>query len=45
MQDFLCWMKDIWSYFQIENSDILIRIIFSIVLGSIIGLEREKKLA
>ena len=34
-------MQDILSYFQIENSDILVRIIFSIVLGSVIGLERE----
>ena len=34
-------MQDFLSYFQIENSDILIRIVFSIILGSIIGLERE----
>lgn len=34
-------MQDILSYFQIENSDILVRILFSIILGSIIGLERE----
>ena len=29
------------NYFQIENADILLRIIFSIILGSIIGFERE----
>ena len=34
-------MQEILSYFQIANNDILIRVIFSIVLGSIIGLERE----
>ncbi len=34
-------MHDFLSYFQIENTDFLIRIIFSIVLGSIIGFERE----
>ena len=45
MQDFLSYFQTWTSYivnlFQIENSDILIRIIFSIILGSIIGLERE----
>lgn len=34
-------MQDILHYIQIENADILLRIIFSIILGSIIGLERE----
>ena len=34
-------MHDFFSYFQIENPDFLIRILFSLVLGSIIGLERE----
>lgn len=34
MQEFLSW-------FQIDNVDILIRILLAIVLGSIIGLERE----
>lgn len=34
-------MHNFLHYFQIENTDILIRILFSIVLGSIIGLERE----
>ena len=34
-------MQDFLSYFQIENSDILVRILFSIILGSVIGLERE----
>ena len=34
-------MHDFLSYFRIEDTDILIRIIFSIVLGSIIGFERE----
>ncbi len=34
-------MEEFLSYFQIENADILIRIIFAIILGSIIGLERE----
>lgn len=34
-------MQEFLSYFQIADADILIRIIFSIVLGSIIGLERE----
>lgn len=34
-------MDNFLSYFQIENADILIRIIFAIILGSIIGLERE----
>ncbi len=34
-------MCDFLHYFQIQDSDILIRIVFSIVLGSIIGLERE----
>ena len=29
------------SYFQIDNADVLIRIIASIILGSIIGFERE----
>lgn len=34
-------MQDILHYIQIENADILLRIIFSIILGSIIGFERE----
>ena len=34
-------MQEILNLFQIADADILIRIIFSIVLGSIIGLERE----
>ena len=34
-------MQEFLSYFQIADADILIRILFSIVLGSIIGLERE----
>ncbi len=34
-------MHNFLHYFQIENADILIRIIFSIILGSMIGLERE----
>lgn len=34
-------MHDFWQYFQISDSEILIRIIFSIILGFIIGLERE----
>ena len=34
-------MQELLSYFQIADADILIRILFSIVLGSIIGLERE----
>ena len=35
-------MQDFFSnYFQIADADILIRIIFSIILGSIIGFERE----
>ncbi|MBQ4122681.1 MgtC/SapB family protein [bacterium] len=34
-------MPDLMQYFQVQDSDILIRIVFSIVLGSIIGLERE----
>lgn len=34
-------MQDFLNLFQIADSDILIRIIFSIILGSIIGLERE----
>ena len=34
-------MQDILHYIQIENADILLRIIYSIILGSIIGLERE----
>lgn len=34
-------MENFLNYFQIENADILIRIIFAIILGSIIGLERE----
>lgn len=34
-------MQDILNYIQIEDANILIRIIFSIILGSIIGLERE----
>jgi len=34
-------MQEILALFQIENADILMRIVFSIILGSIIGLERE----
>lgn len=34
-------MHDFFHYFQIADADILIRIIFSIVLGSVIGFERE----
>ena len=34
-------MQDFLSYFRIEDGDILIRIIFAIILGSMIGLERE----
>ena len=34
-------MNEILSCFQIENTDILIRIIFSIILGGVIGFERE----
>lgn len=34
-------MQEILNLFVIADSDILIRIVFSIVLGSIIGLERE----
>lgn len=34
-------MHDLLQFFHIENTDILIRIIFSIILGSVIGLERE----
>ena len=34
-------MQEILNLFVIADSDILVRIIFSIVLGSIIGLERE----
>ncbi len=34
-------MHDFLHYFQIENADILIRILVSIILGSIIGFERE----
>lgn len=34
-------MQEFLSYFQIADNDILMRIVFSIVLGSIIGLERE----
>lgn len=34
-------MQDILNYIQIADADILVRIIFSIILGSIIGLERE----
>lgn len=34
-------MHDFLNYFQIADADILIRIIFSIILGSVIGLERE----
>ncbi len=34
-------MENFFNYFQIQNADILIRIIFAIILGSIIGLERE----
>ena len=34
-------MHDFLNYFQIADADILIRIIVSIILGSVIGLERE----
>ena len=34
-------MHDFLSYFRLEDTEFLIRIIFSIVLGSIIGFERE----
>ncbi len=34
-------MHNFLQYFQIADADILIRILFSIVLGSLIGLERE----
>lgn len=34
-------MENFLQYFQISNPDILLRIIFSIILGSLIGLERE----
>ncbi len=34
-------MHDFLNYFQIADADILIRIIFSIILGSVIGFERE----
>ena len=34
-------MCDLFQYFRLENTDILLRIIFAIALGSIIGLERE----
>ena len=34
-------MHNFLSYFQITDADILLRIIFAIILGSIIGLERE----
>ncbi len=34
-------MQDFLSYFQIADADILIRIVFAIILGSVIGLERE----
>lgn len=34
-------LHDIVNYFQIADSDILVRIVTSIILGSIIGLERE----
>ena len=34
-------MHNFLSYFQIADADILLRIIFAIVLGSVIGLERE----
>lgn len=34
-------IQDFFNYFQIADADILSRIIFSILLGSIIGLERE----
>ena len=34
-------MCDFLHYFQIQNPEILIRIVFAIILGSLIGLERE----
>ncbi len=34
-------MQSFWSFFQIEDADILIRILIAIILGSVIGLERE----
>lgn len=34
-------MCEFMNYFRIEDADILMRILFSIVLGSIIGFERE----
>ncbi len=34
-------MQEFLSYFQIADNDILVRIVFSIILGSTIGLERE----
>lgn len=34
-------MCDFLHYFQIQNPEILLRIVFAIVLGSLIGLERE----
>ncbi len=37
----MCDACTLINYFIIEDSDILIRIIFSIILGSIIGFERE----
>ncbi len=34
-------MHNFWDYFQIADADILLRIVFAIILGSVIGLERE----
>lgn len=34
-------MQEFFNYFHIADADILIRILFSIILGSAIGLERE----
>ena len=34
-------MENVLQYFQISDIDILIRIVISLILGSIIGLERE----
>lgn len=34
-------MQDLLNFFRPENSEIILRIVFSIILGSVIGLERE----
>ena len=34
-------MSHLLQYFQIADADIMIRIVFAIILGSVIGLERE----